>query len=79
MKIRFQADADLNQAIVTGVVRREPMMPRYFSEFIASQNSSGVIIVLKAFPIREVIDNLIRVWQTSEADDWINRIAYLPI
>ncbi len=26
MKIRFQADADLNQAIVTGVVRREPMI-----------------------------------------------------
>lgn len=24
MKIRFQADADLNQDIVTGVVRREP-------------------------------------------------------
>jgi Domain of unknown function (DUF5615) len=24
MKIRYQADADLNQAIVTGVLRREP-------------------------------------------------------
>jgi len=24
MKIRFQADADLNQVIVTGVRRREP-------------------------------------------------------
>lgn len=26
MKIRFQADADLNQAIVTGIVRREPTL-----------------------------------------------------
>ena len=24
MKIRFQADADLNQAIVTGILRRKP-------------------------------------------------------
>jgi hypothetical protein len=24
MKIRFQADADLNQAIVSGILRREP-------------------------------------------------------
>ena len=24
MKIRFQADADFNQAIVTGVLRRQP-------------------------------------------------------
>lgn len=23
-KVRFQADADLNQAIVTGVIRRQP-------------------------------------------------------
>ncbi len=116
MRIRFQADADLNQAIVTGVVRREPMidfqtanisnltglsdidvlslaaqanrvlvshdhktMPKYFSEFIVSQNSAGVIIVLKSFSIREAIENLVRVWQTSEADNWINRIVYLPV
>ncbi len=26
MKIRFQADADLNQAIVTGILRREPIV-----------------------------------------------------
>ena len=26
MKIRFQADADLNKAIITGVLRREPSM-----------------------------------------------------
>ena len=26
MKVRFQADADLNQHIVTGVVRREPQV-----------------------------------------------------
>jgi hypothetical protein len=116
MKISFQADADLNQAIVTGVMRREATvdfqisnasllsgltdlevlsfaaqenrmlvshdqrtMPRYFAEFISPQTSSGVIIVLQSFPISDAIDNLIKIWQTSESEDWVNRIAYLPL
>ncbi|HEY9876646.1 MAG TPA: DUF5615 family PIN-like protein [Candidatus Obscuribacterales bacterium] len=116
MKIRFQADADLNQAIVTGVLRREPSidfqtanvsslsglsdlevlkfvaqegrvlvshdqrtMPKYFAEFVINQNSYGVIIVLKTLPISEAINSLIKIWQTSEAEEWANRIAYLPL
>jgi predicted nuclease of predicted toxin-antitoxin system len=116
MKIRFQADADLNLAIVTGVLRREPTMdfstsnlsnlsglsdievlkfaanegrvlvshdqrtmPKYFSEFIVEQTSAGVIIVLQSLPIIQVINNLIEIWERLEAEDWINRIAYLPL
>ncbi|MCU0535423.1 MAG: hypothetical protein MUD14_16160 [Hydrococcus sp. Prado102] len=116
MKIRFQADSDLNQAIVTGILRREPTidfqtsnianlsglsdlevltnvaqegrvlvshdqrtMPIYFAEFVITQTSSGVIIVLQSMPIGEAIDNLIKLWQTSEAEDWVNRIAFLPL
>ncbi|OKH26744.1 hypothetical protein NIES593_01455 [Hydrococcus rivularis NIES-593] len=116
MKIRFQADSDLNQAIVTGILRREPTvdfqtsnvanlsglsdlevltfvaresrvlvshdqrtMPRYFAEFIVTQTSPGVIIVLQSLPIGEAINSLIKIWQTSEAENWVNRIAYLPI
>jgi Domain of unknown function (DUF5615) len=116
MTIRFQADADLNQAIVAGVLRRDASidfqtanvsdlsglsdlevllvasregrvlvshdqrtMPKYFAEFISTQTSSGLIIVLQGMPISEAIDNLLRVWNTSESEDWINRIAYLPL
>lgn len=116
MKIRFQADADLNQAIVTGILRREPTidfqtsnvsnlsglsdlevlnfvaqegrvlvshdqrtMPRYFAEFVVSQTSAGVIIVLQSLSISEAINGLINIWQITEAEDWVNRIAYLPI
>jgi hypothetical protein len=116
MSIRFQADADLNQSIVAGVLRRDSSidfqtanvsdlsglsdlevlliaaqddrvlvshdqrtMPKYFAEFISTQTSSGLIIVLQSMPINEAIDNLLRVWETSESEDWINRIAYLPL
>ncbi|MEG5061266.1 hypothetical protein QUB60_26035 [Microcoleus sp. A2-C5] len=54
-------------------------MPRYFAEFISTQTTSGVIIVLQSFPISDAIDNLIKIWQTSESEDWVNRIAYLPL
>lgn len=116
MKILFQADADLNQAIVTGVLRLEPAldfqsanvadlaslsdlevlsfaaqegrvlvshdqrtMPINFAEFTSTQNSSGVLIVLQSFPVREAIRELVQLWRESEAEDWTNRIAYLPL
>jgi len=116
MKILFQADADLNQVIVTGVLRQEPIidfqtsnvsslaglsdlevlavaaeasrtlvthdqrtMPRYFAQFITTQTSPGVIIVLQSLPVSEAIANLIKIWQTTDSEEWINRIAYLPL
>ncbi|WP_316430406.1 DUF5615 family PIN-like protein [Leptolyngbya sp. NK1-12] len=116
MKLRFQADADLNQTIVTGIIRRAPeidfetsnasnlsglsdlevlalaaqagrilvshdqrTMPKYFAEFVATRTSSGVIIVSQSLSIQEAINNLIKLWQTTEAEDWLNRIAYLPL
>jgi hypothetical protein len=54
-------------------------MPKYFAEFVINQNSYGVIIVLKSLPISEAINSLIKIWQTSEAEEWANRIAYLPL
>jgi len=54
-------------------------MPKYFAEFISAQTSSGLIIVLQSMSISEAIDNLLRIWETSESKDWVNRIAYLPL
>lgn len=116
MKIRFQADADFNQIIVSGVVRREPnidfktanaseleglndlevltlaaregrvlvssdrqTMPHYFGEFVSTQTSAGVLIVSQNLAIGTAIESLILVWETFEAEDWINRIASLPL
>lgn len=38
MKIRFLADADLNKAIVNGVLRREPSV-----DFLAAQTAVYVV------------------------------------
>jgi len=114
--LRYQADADLNQAIVTGLLRREPTinfqtafaaglegvrdpevlaiaaqqerilishdrktMPPEFAKFIIDNQSSGVIIVSRKLPIEVVIEELLLIWSASSAEEWINRIAKLPL
>jgi len=116
VKLRYQADADLNQVIVTGVLRREPAidfqtafaaglegvkdtevlaiasqqerilvshdrktMPLEFAEFIIGKQSSGVIIVSRKLSIEVVIEELLLIWAASSAEEWVNRIAKLPL
>lgn len=116
MTVRYQADADLNQAIVTGVLRRESAidfqtafaaglegvkdpevlaiaaqqerilvshdrktMPSEFASFIVSNQSSGVIIVSRKLPTEVIIEELLLIWAASSAEEWINRIAKLPL
>jgi len=116
MKIRFQADADLKHAIVSGLLRREPMidfqtatqaglaglndlevlrisaregrvlvthdnrtMPRYFAEFVADIRSPGVIVASQQLSIAVIVEELLLIWSASEADEWVNRIAHLPL
>ena len=116
MTVRYQADADLIQAIVSGVLRREPTidfqtafaaglegvkdpgvlaiaaeqerilvshdrktMPSEFASFIVSNQSSGVIIVSRKLPTEVIIEELILIWAASSAEEWINRIAKLPL
>ena len=116
MKVRFQADADLNQVIVLALVRREPAidfqtamaaglaglsdrdvlamasregrvlvthnqrtMPRHFAEFIATEASAGLLVVPQHLPLSTSVEELLLIWSASEADEWINRVCYLPL
>ncbi|MEM4847381.1 MAG: DUF5615 family PIN-like protein [Thermosphaera sp.] len=116
MKVRFQADADLNQNILLATVRREPdidfqtalaagltslsdrevlamaesegrvlvthdrkTIPRHFAEFIATQASSGLVVVPQQLSLASAVEDLILIWSASEADEWVNRICFLPL
>ncbi len=61
------------------VTHDQSTMPRHFREFVRSQRSSGVIIVPQHLPLREAADDLILIWTATDAEEWANRIAYLPI
>ena len=99
MKLRFQADADLNQIIVLAAVRREPSidfqtagaadlvslndhektMPRHFAAFIRTETSSGLLVIPQHLSIATVVEDLTMIWSITEAEEWINRVGYLPL
>jgi hypothetical protein len=54
-------------------------MPRRFRGFIRTTPSPGLIVVPQSLSVREVVDALILIWAATQSEEWINRIAYLPI
>lgn len=116
MKLRFLADANLDQDIVAALLRREPQidfelpqgvipqgmpdpevlelaaslartlvthdvrtMPRHFQHFIELQESPGLILVPEKLGIGQAIEDLLLIWQLSEAEEWVNWIQRLPL
>jgi hypothetical protein len=116
MKIRFQADADLNQNIVRALRRRAPAldfqtaneaglhglddeavlaqaagegrilvshdrrtMPRYFAIFTETRASAGLILISQNLSIMQAVEDLILIWEASEAEEWINPLDSLPL
>lgn len=54
-------------------------MPQPFAAFIQHQQSAGLLIVPQHLPYAIVVEELLLIWAVSEAEEWINRIAYLPL
>jgi hypothetical protein len=55
-------------------------MPKHFASFIESQTySAGVLIVSQKLEISRAIDEIILIWQASEAKEYGNSIRQLPI
>ena len=49
-------------------------MPGHFSDFIRKQRCPGMILVPKKMRIGPAIEDLLLVWQVSEAEEWINQM-----
>lgn len=116
MKVRFQADADLNQVILLATLRQEPAvdfqtataaglarlkdravlalsardgrllvthdhrtMPRHFAEFIAQGTSPGLLVVPQRLSVASVVEELMLIWLATEAEEWTNRVSFLPL
>lgn len=116
MRIRFQADADLDGRVIRGLKRRSQdvdirssaqagltgledpevlrlaaeagrilvsqdrrTMPGHFAEHVAMRKSPGVILLREEVSIAVAIDELMLVWAASEAEEWINRLVWIPL
>jgi len=54
-------------------------MPIHFAEFIQTTKSYGVLIVPQTLPVNLVVDEILMIWTASTVEEWIDRIAYLPL
>ena len=54
-------------------------MTHHFGERLAAGNSSpGLFIVPQQSDIGAIIESLLLVWCASQAEEWRNRVEYLP-
>ncbi len=72
----LELGAARGRVIVTHDVRT---MPDHFSDFVANQACPGMILVPKKVPIGVAIEDLLLIWQVSEAEEWINQMRRLPL
>lgn len=113
----FLADHDLNEHIVTGVLRRETLVEFVRArdigysqrpdvellEYAASEgfvivshdvntmpaaaykrlrNSdgvSGLLMVRQTDPVSPIIEDLLVIWSTSEAEEWRGQVLFIPL
>jgi uncharacterized protein DUF5615 len=54
-------------------------MPAHFANFILQTVSPGVLIVSQHLPVSTAAEELLLIWVASEADEWTNQIASLPL
>jgi predicted nuclease of predicted toxin-antitoxin system len=116
MKVRFQADADLDGRILRGLKRLAPeidvrssaeaglaavpdpevlricaeqgrilvsqdrgTMPGHFRRFTDSGQSPGVILLRSGVSIASAIDEIVLIWSATEAEEWVNRLVWIPL
>lgn len=53
-------------------------MRKHFERFIETRNSPGVVMIPQRLPYHETINRLLRLWATTEAEQWENVLFYLP-
>ena len=54
-------------------------MPVHFANFIATQQSPGVFLLAQDLLIRLAVEELLMIWEASEAEEWSNTLQYLPL
>lgn len=45
----------------------------------AAHPMSGLLIVKQTDPVGPVIEDLVLIWESSDADEWFGQVVYLPL
>ena len=69
--------ASENRILVT--YDRNTMTRYYIRRMAAGEPCSGLFVVPQCAAVGEVIESLVVIWAASQAEEWHDRIAYLPL
>jgi hypothetical protein len=72
----LQIAADAGRILVSQDRRT---MPFHFKRFVAGAQSPGVILLRKSSSISTAIEELALIWYASETEEWIDRLAWIPL
>ena len=54
-------------------------MPAHFAQFLSTRSSPGLIIVPQHLDFGDVIEDLLLIWAASEAEEWRDKVGFLPL
>ena len=54
-------------------------MPAHFARHVRNARSPGVLLVREAASIATAIEELVMIWAASEAEEWTNRLVWIPV
>jgi Domain of unknown function (DUF5615) len=72
--LRIAADSD---RIVVSHDRRT--MPAHLARFVHTRSSPGLIIVQQDLDIGAAVEDLLLIWALTDAEEWHNKIGYVPL
>lgn len=54
-------------------------MPGHFVRFRATGSSPGLIIVSQDLDVGTAIEDLLLIWLATDAEEWLERIGFVPV
>jgi hypothetical protein len=72
----LQRAADLDRVLIS---HDRKTMPTHFAWFLNSRSSPGLIVVPQDLDIGHAIEDLLLIWAASDAEEWRDRIGFLPV
>ena len=61
------------------VTHDQKTMPLHFAEFVTEQMSAGLLVIPQHLPVAAVVEDLLLIRFAAEAEEWTNRISFLPL
>ena len=54
-------------------------MPAHFARFLEESSSPGVIIISQELDIGAAIEDLLLIWATTDVEEWIEHLGFVPL